>query len=417
MAASLSSPAVPDATADPHPPDRGARRRALLPGDPGPRAAAGPAPDRRAADVQPPPRAVGLHRAWRPTAQPLTIQSHRHGRARARRSWSRSCADLGLEAALRVGTCGALAAGLALGDLVVVDAALSADGTSRALGAGARSPATPRWPTRWPTRAAVAAEDGVARAAGPIVTTDLFYDPDPGRAGGLASQAGALAVEMEAATVLTRRRGAGAARRRACWRSATCSTGARDGSSRTRWPPRAVRLGRGRGGVERSAQARPRAEAPHPRRGVARRVRVAHALRPHRAGGVGRARKGRPRAEGLPTCVRVAHALRVALCRDMRHKVTTGREDSSTASYRRRRRLGLGGGALARGGRGLGRLGQLRELRRHRVELRRERRELGLDRGQSLAVAPVRAPRGARRRGRRRPRCPRGAARRSARAA
>ncbi len=45
---------------------------------------------------------------------------------------------LGARRAIRVGTCGALDRGLALGDLVIAREAICADGTSRALGAGER---------------------------------------------------------------------------------------------------------------------------------------------------------------------------------------------------------------------------------------------------------------------------------------
>jgi uridine phosphorylase len=94
-----------------------------------------------------------------------------------------------------VGTCGALAGDLSLGDLIVADAALAADGTSRALGAGDR----------------VAADGGLVAAlrdaagdgarTGAVATTDLFYDRDRRRVAGWAD-AGALAIEMEAATLL-----------------------------------------------------------------------------------------------------------------------------------------------------------------------------------------------------------------------
>ena len=52
-------------------------------------------------------------------------------------------AELGARTLLRVGTCGALDASLALGDLLVASEALAADGTSRALGAGDRVAADP----------------------------------------------------------------------------------------------------------------------------------------------------------------------------------------------------------------------------------------------------------------------------------
>jgi uridine phosphorylase len=102
--------------------------------------------------------------------------------------------DLGLERAIRVGTCGALATDLRLGDLVVADAALAADGTSRALGAGERVAADRG------LVAALRAAAGDGTRAGAVATSDLFYDRS-GRGSDWA-RAGALAVEMEAAALL-----------------------------------------------------------------------------------------------------------------------------------------------------------------------------------------------------------------------
>jgi uridine phosphorylase len=100
-------------------------------------------------------------------------------------------ADLGVTSAVRVGTCGALDPALSLGSLVVATSALAADGTSRALGAG-------EWVR--PDAGLTAALEGVdGVAAGPIVTTDVFYD-DTDRAAAWAS-AGARAIEMEAAAL------------------------------------------------------------------------------------------------------------------------------------------------------------------------------------------------------------------------
>lgn len=96
---------------------------------------------------------------------------------------------LGATTLLRIGTCGALADGLELGSIVAAEAALAADGTSRALGADGL----------------VRADPGLTEAAGrPLVTavsTDLFYDPREGLPGDWI-EAGASVVEMEAATVL-----------------------------------------------------------------------------------------------------------------------------------------------------------------------------------------------------------------------
>lgn len=94
---------------------------------------------------------------------------------------------LGARRLLRVGTCGALDGGLALGDLLAAEAALPGDGASRAL--GATGPVAPD-PA---LHAALAARSGL------VVSADLFYDPDDGR----WSESGALAVEMEAATIFT----------------------------------------------------------------------------------------------------------------------------------------------------------------------------------------------------------------------
>jgi uridine phosphorylase len=126
--------------------------------------------------------------------EPLTIQSTGMGGPSAAIVLEELC-DLGLRRAIRVGTCGALATGLALGDLVIADVALAADGTSRALGAGARVAASTR------LLEGLRAAAGVRAHVGPVVTSDLFYDRDPERARGWAD-AGALAIEMEAATLL-----------------------------------------------------------------------------------------------------------------------------------------------------------------------------------------------------------------------
>ncbi len=114
--------------------------------------------------------------------------------------------DLGAHRLLRVGTCGALDGSLALGDLLIATHAISADGTSRALGAGERVAATPEL-----LRAVSSVADGAARSGG-VATTDLFYD-DRGDPEQQWLAAGALAVEMETATLfaLAEKRGVEAA--------------------------------------------------------------------------------------------------------------------------------------------------------------------------------------------------------------
>ena len=105
---------------------------------------------------------------------------------------------LGARRLVRVGSCGALGDGLALGDLVVAGEALAEDGTSRALGAGRHADADP----------ALASRLGglVGAAAGAVVSTDLFYAADAeaeGEARARWRAAGARAVEMECAALFT----------------------------------------------------------------------------------------------------------------------------------------------------------------------------------------------------------------------
>ncbi len=122
--------------------------------------------------------------------EPLTIQSTGMGGPSAAIVVA-ELADLGARDIIRVGTCGALSGGLSLGDLVVAEAALATDGTSRALGADG-------WvePDACLTQALTGSHRGL------VVSADLFYDPDLERQDGWAAQ-GALAVEMECAAVLT----------------------------------------------------------------------------------------------------------------------------------------------------------------------------------------------------------------------
>src|SRR5690349_16689638 len=96
---------------------------------------------------------------------------------------------LGARRLLRVGTCGALSSGLALGQLLSASAALVGDGTRRALGASGLLAPDPDL------------QDRLQAPAGVIVSSDLFYDPFPARVEEWRA-AGAVAIEMEAATLL-----------------------------------------------------------------------------------------------------------------------------------------------------------------------------------------------------------------------
>ncbi|CAN5205961.1 purine-nucleoside phosphorylase [soil metagenome] len=99
---------------------------------------------------------------------------------------------LGARTLIRIGTCGALAPGTDLGELVVAREVVAADGTSTALGAEGRMAADP---VLTDALVAAGARDVVA------VSTDVFYD---GRQGLQAEwmQMGAEVVEMEAAALL-----------------------------------------------------------------------------------------------------------------------------------------------------------------------------------------------------------------------
>src|SRR6267378_2718580 len=116
--------------------------RVLLPGDPG-RALA------LAQSLLSEPLMFNHHRGlWGYTGtagdgEPLTIQATGMGGPSAAIVLS-ELIGLGARRAIRVGTCGALASGLDLGELVIAREAISGDGTSRALGAGERVAADPR---------------------------------------------------------------------------------------------------------------------------------------------------------------------------------------------------------------------------------------------------------------------------------
>ena len=110
---------------------------------------------------------------------------------------------LGATQLVRIGTCGALDPELELGALLAAASVLPADGTSAALGADAPLAPDPELLERL-----------VAAGARPatIATSDLFYDPRDEAAADWIER-GALAVEMEAATILqiAARRGVAAA--------------------------------------------------------------------------------------------------------------------------------------------------------------------------------------------------------------
>jgi DeoD family purine-nucleoside phosphorylase len=108
--------------------------------------------------------------------------------------------QLGVKRLLRVGTCGGLQPDLKLGDLIVAVSAVPADATARHLVGEPHAP-TSDWELVHGSVHA-AKELGKPVRVGPIVSSDLFYNPDDGQYRRW-SERGILAVEMEAAVLFT----------------------------------------------------------------------------------------------------------------------------------------------------------------------------------------------------------------------
>ena len=176
--------------------------RVLLPGDPG-RALM------LAQALIAEPRMFNHHRGlWgytgpaRADGEPLSIQSTGMGGPSAAIVLS-ELIELGARRAIRVGTCGALAPDLALGELVIARESICRDGCSRAIVAAERRPADRS--TGDPVNLRSVADPDLTCAligaapgarAGAVVSVDLFYEESRP-----AGATGALAVEMESATL------------------------------------------------------------------------------------------------------------------------------------------------------------------------------------------------------------------------
>jgi len=109
--------------------------------------------------------------------------------------------QLGCTKLMRVGTCGGLQPHHALGDLIVALTAVPADQTAVHLVGGEPHCPTASWEL---VHGAVhaAKEMGQPMHVGPIVSSDLFYNPSEGQYERW-SQRGVLGVEMEAAALFT----------------------------------------------------------------------------------------------------------------------------------------------------------------------------------------------------------------------
>lgn len=168
--------------------------RVLCPGDPGRAELAarelleGARPVTRARGL------LGFTGRWR--GEPVTIQATGMGGGSTAIVVS-ELIELGARVVVRAGSCGGLQAEAPAGSLVVADEALADDGVALTL-AGSRAPAPDG---RLADRLEAGARaTGRPVSRGPVVSTDLFYDPAGPRAPGWTAR-GLLAVEMEAATI------------------------------------------------------------------------------------------------------------------------------------------------------------------------------------------------------------------------
>jgi DeoD family purine-nucleoside phosphorylase len=109
--------------------------------------------------------------------------------------------QLGCKKLMRVGTCGGLQPHHQLGDLIVALSAVPADATAMHLVANEPHCPTASWSL---IHGAVHVAKGIEQDmhVGPIVSSDLFYNPDEGQYERW-SKRGVLAVEMEAAALFT----------------------------------------------------------------------------------------------------------------------------------------------------------------------------------------------------------------------
>lgn len=107
---------------------------------------------------------------------------------------------LGCKRILRVGTCGGLQQHHRLGDMIVALSAVPQDGTMHTY---VREPHCPTASFELVHAAVHAAKElGQPIHVGPVVTSDVFYNPDEGQYRRW-SERGILGVEMEAAILFT----------------------------------------------------------------------------------------------------------------------------------------------------------------------------------------------------------------------
>ncbi len=109
--------------------------------------------------------------------------------------------QLGVTRLLRVGTCGGLQSEHALGDLIVALSAVPADSTATHLVLGEPHCPTASWELIHEAVHVAKTSKEMLRV-GPVVSSDLFYNPDPGQYERW-SKRGILGVEMESSVLFT----------------------------------------------------------------------------------------------------------------------------------------------------------------------------------------------------------------------
>lgn len=109
--------------------------------------------------------------------------------------------QLGATRLLRIGTCGALQPDMNMADTVVAISSTPADHTAVHYVGGEPHAPTADWRVV-ETAVRIGRERGLHLHVGPIVSSDIFYDPDTDRRRRWAER-GHLGVEMEAAVLFT----------------------------------------------------------------------------------------------------------------------------------------------------------------------------------------------------------------------
>jgi 5'-methylthioadenosine phosphorylase/purine-nucleoside phosphorylase len=132
--------------------------------------------------------------------RPLSVQSTGMGCPSAAIAFE-ELIQLGARRLIRVGTCGGLQPGMRMADTIVAVAATPEDRTVFTYTNGEPHAPTATW-TLIEDAVRLARERGATVHVGPIVSSAVFYDPDPGRFSRWRER-GHLGVEMEAAILYT----------------------------------------------------------------------------------------------------------------------------------------------------------------------------------------------------------------------